>query len=310
VHRALHEAAFTVQHDVQERQITLQFDLRADPGTIEGDEVRVQQVFWNVLKNAVKFTPVSGTITVGTRADEGNVIIEVTDTGIGMEPHELSRIFNAFAQGDHAEAGGAHRFGGLGLGLAISRKLVELHGGRIEAFSEGKGRGSTFRVVFPRQQPAKPGPAASAEPAKATANSPENAAGQSRLHLLVVEDHASTRDTLEKLLVRRGHRVSAVASTDAALAAAAQQRFDLVVSDIGLPDGDGYQLMSTLRELYGLCGVALSGYGMQRDLDRSREAGFVAHLTKPIRLESLDSVIERYRTSGGSQFDANIDRAS
>ncbi|HTO05125.1 MAG TPA: ATP-binding protein, partial [Opitutus sp.] len=142
----LKDALATVASDAAERDLSIHVDLQTEATTLVGDSGRLQQVFWNVLKNAVKFTPVGGNVSVSThrQAEDGEVLIQISDTGIGMEPHELLRVFNAFSQGDHADHGHGHRFGGLGLGLAITRKLVELHSGRIEATSQGKNQGSTF----------------------------------------------------------------------------------------------------------------------------------------------------------------------
>ncbi|HVW21699.1 MAG TPA: ATP-binding protein [Opitutaceae bacterium] len=286
----LQDALVTVRADAQERRIAIDLALQPEAPTVLGDAARLQQVFWNVLKNAVKFTPPGGKIQVSSATDEGSrqVTVLVADSGIGLEPHEMGRIFTAFSQGDHAEGGRGHRFGGLGLGLAISRKLVELHSGRISATSPGKDQGATFAVELPllARSPVRPapGPAPEAAPGPAAAGSPA-------ARLLVVEDHESTREPLIRLLRRRGYRVVAASSSAQALAEAAQGSFDLVLSDIGLPDGDGYALMRALRERYGMKGIALTGYGMGEDISRSNAAGFVAHLTKPIQVSVLERTL-------------------
>jgi CheY-like chemotaxis protein len=189
------------------------------------------------------------------------------------------------AQGDHAE-GGSHRFGGLGLGLAISQKLVELHSGFIQAASAGRDQGATFTIKLPLCAPAdQNNDNAIPTPSK---NSETTARGN---RILLVEDHEPTRTALAHLLTRRNFEVLTAASVKEALELAAKNKIDLLISDIGLPDGSGYALMGELRKLYGLNGIALTGYGMEKDLAHSESAGFVAHLTKPVRMQSLDGVL-------------------
>jgi CheY-like chemotaxis protein len=292
VHAALRDALATITPDATVRKLTIDLDFRAAATKLMGDSARLQQVFWNVLKNAVKFTPPGGNLTIKTRSNEetSEVTIAFSDTGIGMEPHEVQRVFNAFSQGDHAGHGHSHRFGGLGLGLAISRKLVELHSGRIEAVSKGKGQGSTFTVYLPL----------AAEPVSTTGRG-SNPGGlevagptgepRSLGRILLVEDHDSTRIPLSRLLVRKGYEVIAVASAKDALSAVDGARFDLVLSDIGLPDMDGFALMQELRDQHGLRGIALTGYGMEADITRGAHVGFVGHLTKPISVKVLERAL-------------------
>jgi two-component system CheB/CheR fusion protein len=259
------------------------------------DAPRLTQVFWNLLNNAVKFTPEGGTITVRSWTDvPGWLTAEVTDTGIGMEPELLTRIFDAFEQG---EPGTTRRFGGLGLGLAISKAIAELHGGSLQALSDGPDRGSTFRVRLPLT----PVPARAAVSADEPGDVP---AGDDRpLRLLLVEDHADTAAAMAELLRCLGHDVTVAHSVAEGLATAEaiqsqginqgiHRGIDLVLSDLGLPDASGLDLMRELSERYGLKGIALSGYGMEEDLRRSREAGFTRHLTKPVDLESLRAAIQ------------------
>jgi CheY-like chemotaxis protein len=254
-----------------------------------GDPARLQQVFWNLLKNAVKFTPAGGKITVRSRdgAEDGTVELEVEDTGIGFTPEAADRLFMPFEQ---ATPSGDHQFGGLGLGLAIARAIVDLHGGRITAHSEGHGKGALFRVVLPQ---------ASVPPEPKTAPADGRGAGSvtsAPLQILLVEDHDLTRKALAHLLIRSGNQVSATGSLAEAIAAVETQTFDVVISDLGLPDGSGFDLMPQLRERsQHLTGIALSGYGMEEDLQRSSEAGFVAHLVKPIRFEQLTQVLRQVR---------------
>ncbi|HEX6902258.1 MAG TPA: ATP-binding protein [Thermoanaerobaculia bacterium] len=253
------------------------------------DAPRLTQVFWNLLNNAVKFTPEGGTVHVRSWSDGGWLAVEVADTGIGIAPEFLARIFDAFEQG---EPGTTRRFGGLGLGLAISKTIAELHGGSLSAHSDGPGRGAAFQVRLPRTPvPAETGAPVSEEPL------PDSAGPQS-LNILLVEDHADTAAAMADLLRDLGHEVTVAGSVSGGLEAAdeIQSRgdggIDLVLSDLGLPDASGLDLMRELSSRYGLRGVALSGYGMEEDLRRSREAGFEKHLTKPINFQALQAVLQ------------------
>jgi CheY-like chemotaxis protein len=253
----------------------------------------VIQVFWNLFSNAVKFTPSEGTIAVRSWREESaagpHLVVEVADTGIGIEPDVLLDIFDAFQQGEQAIT---RRYGGLGLGLAISKAIVELHGGKLTAASDGRGRGAVFSVRLPvgdlRVRPAAP---------EASAAAPKNdcpEAVAAELHILLVEDHADTAEAMADLLREMGHRVTVAHSVAAGLAAAERMggRLDLVLSDLGLPDGTGLDLMTQLHGRYGVKGIALSGYGMEEDVRRSLEAGFERHLTKPVNLQALQMAIQ------------------
>jgi PAS domain S-box-containing protein len=285
VHVVLEETIGIVRADAETKQITLALDFRAEEHVISGDSIRLQQIFWNVLKNAVKFTPTMGNITLKTFAQAGAVFIEIIDSGIGMNAAELKRVFNAFAQGDHAE-GGSHRFGGLGLGLAISQKLVELHSGFIQAASAGRDQGATFTIKLPLStQTVQMNDTTNPTPSK---NSDTPTRG---IRILLVEDHEPTRTALAHLLSRRNFEVLTAASVTEAYELASKNKIDLLISDIGLPDGSGHTLMIELRKLYGLNGIALTGYGMEEDVAHSQKAGFVAHFTKPVRIQSLDSAL-------------------
>ncbi len=318
VHAVLRDAIATVQADRQEKNIHLRVQFRAQRSMVHGDPVRLQQVFWNLLKNSVKFTPKDQEISVTTHdSAEGQLVIQITDTGIGMSPAELDRIFSAFAQGDHAEEGGSHRFGGLGLGLAISRNIVELHAGTIKATSPGSGHGAVFTVELPlsdegtaiQHTPLTPAPAPSAEktiPGRNTGAIPlyrptdtvvpaaASADPAPPLTILLVEDHEATRHVLKQLLVRRNYRVHTAGNLAEARALAHTEKFDLLISDIGLPDGTGHDLMKELRDTQGLQGIALSGYGMEEDLTRSKTSGFLTHLIKPISIQSLEAALTAF----------------
>jgi CheY-like chemotaxis protein len=283
-HEALRQALELVGADIAARRIEVQLDLPAAHHFLHADAVRLQQVFWNVIKNAVKFTPAGGIVSVRTSHPDGRqdvLAVEITDNGIGIEPEMLDRIFDTFAQEQH---GSAHRFGGLGLGLAITRRLVELQNGRISAHSDGRGKGARFRIEMPVSA-LRPGVAAPPLPPAQTAP----AAAPRRI--LLVEDHEMTRLTISRLLERRGHTVFAARNATEARAMAATINCDLVISDLGLPDCDGHTFMAGLRDAYGLPGLALSGYGAEEDVRRSRASGFYSHLTKPVHIRSLETAI-------------------
>lgn len=291
VHVVLRDAIATVRAEIDAKQLVFTTNFAREKITVLGDPVRLQQVFWNVLKNAVKFTPAGGKISVETRAMENDkLVLSVTDSGIGMSSEELARVFEAFAQGEHAGSGGSHRFGGLGLGLAISRKVVELHSGRINAASGGRDLGCTFSIELPMVHSGESDRPADDGAIGLSANPFARAPGD-RGTILLVEDHAPTRSTVEQLLKRRRYHVVSAASVAEARAAAEKQKIDLVISDIGLPDGTGYELMADLRQRFGLKGIALTGYGMEGDITQSQVAGFLIHLIKPVRVQSLDDAL-------------------
>ncbi|HEX2861955.1 MAG TPA: PAS domain S-box protein, partial [Lacunisphaera sp.] len=294
VHTILQDAIANVEAELIEKKLSLEVDFGASSSRVKGDSVRLQQVFWNILKNAVKFTPEGGRITVRTSLSEdgSTLVLRIADTGTGMTPDELGRVFQAFAQGDHAATNpAAHRFGGLGLGLAISKKLVELHAGRIQAFSEGRDQGSVFQVDLPLSRAAA-GPNSSDVVTAAPSSPSPPAAPSVRRRILLVEDHAPTRQTLQHLLRQRHFDVKSAESASAALQLVLENEFDLIISDVGLPDRNGYELMTELRALRPqLAGIALSGYGMEQDLNRSRAAGFSSHLVKPVTIGMIEDAI-------------------
>lgn len=282
VHDLLRHVLEICADDLESKGLTLTVDLGAEDDRVIADPARLQQVFWNLLKNSVKFTPANGTISMRTlNPVEGRLVVETRDSGVGISAGVLPKIFDAFEQGD-LRAGGKS---GLGLGLAICKALVDLHGGTIHAASDGAGQGACFTV----------------ELATARAEEPEEtwngtvtamAAGQSP-RLLLVEDHEDTIEILARLLQSAGYEVTAARTVAEALAAAASAPFDLLISDIGLPDASGLDLMRQIRDRFGIPGIALSGYGMEEDISQSRDAGFVDHIVKPINLEHLKAVIHR-----------------
>jgi PAS domain S-box-containing protein len=265
--------------------LRVETDLGAPEPRVWADGTRLTQVFWNLLSNAVKFTPPGGTIRVSTRIESGEVAVEISDTGNGIDPGVLPRIFDAFEQGSFDTA---RRFGGLGLGLAISKAILDAHGGSLTAKSGGRGQGTTFVVRLALYAGAAPAGTGAPAPAAVL-----NGAAERPLAILLVEDHEDTADALADLLRERGHRVVVAGSVAAAEAAAEGAVLDLVISDLGLPDGSGHALMRALKDRYGLTGIALSGYGTEEDRRESEAAGFAAHLTKPVSLDTLLAAIRQ-----------------
>jgi two-component system CheB/CheR fusion protein len=201
---------------------------------------------------------------------------------VGIEPEFLPKVFDAFEQGDTKIT---RQFGGLGLGLAICKAIMDMHGGAIRAHSDGPGTGATFTVEMP---------VAVATKQEVVAEQPlgHNSAAR-HLRVLLVEDHPDTREVLATLLDAANYAVKTASGVAAALQLAAAERFDVVVSDLGLPDGTGYDLMKQLRDRHGIKGIALSGYGMDQDQRRSREVGFLDHVVKPVNVSQLVAVIQR-----------------
>lgn len=277
--------------DIEARELHFDVDLGPSaPYWVEADVPRLQQVFWNLLKNAVKFTPRGGCVGIRCRASEKEVLVEVSDSGIGIESEALSRIFDAFEQ---AERSITRQFGGLGLGLTISKALVELHGGTISVHSEGKHKGAMFRISLPLaapdRRPEKPAPAAPSQRIFVP------------LRILLVEDHGVTATILTMMLSAEGHAVERAGDIATAVNMAESGAYDLLLSDLGLPDGSGHDLMRQLRQRGNeLPGIVLSGYGQEEDIKRSWQAGFAAHLTKPASREAVIETIGRVMSTGDS----------
>ncbi|HTV40972.1 MAG TPA: response regulator [Candidatus Sulfotelmatobacter sp.] len=284
----IQDAVSQVRDELNQKKLRLELRFKAAQHTVFADAVRLQQIFWNLLKNAVKFTPEAGQITIETELSGDKLLTKITDTGIGMTDEEIAGIFKAFSQGDHAATNG-HRFGGLGLGLSISQKLTELHSGRILAASEGRDKGSTFTVELPLVSAADSNGKGTAP--SAPEDVPRSKAAKS-IRILLVEDHEPTRTTLAGLLARRSYDVAVAATVEEARILAKKRDFDLLITDIGLPDGNGYDLMNELGKESRLRGIALTGYGMEHDVARSETAGFDAHLTKPVRIQSLEAALD------------------
>ncbi|WP_158305450.1 hybrid sensor histidine kinase/response regulator [Opitutus terrae] len=280
-HQVLRRAVATTRADFEAKQLTVDWQLHAEQGHVQGDSIRLQQVFWNILRNAAKFSPKGGAVALRSASNGAVWRLEIVDRGIGIDAADLAKIFEAFVQ---ASDGAQRRHDGLGLGLAISAFIVREHGGRIWAESGGRGQGATFVVELPLSERAAP---ARVQEEAALTFVPR------RLQILVVEDHGPSRLAFVALLRRRGHHTVGADSVQQARAAAAARKFDLVISDLGLPDGSGLELMQALRREHGLKGIALSGYGMEADIKAALDAGFLLHLTKPVTLHKLEDAVAR-----------------
>lgn len=296
VHKLLNSLVSMYASEINAKRIDLTLQRRADECFVRGDAGRLQQVFWNVLKNAVKFTPERGRIDIQTRDGlQGHLQVVITDTGVGMRPDTVLRLFRPFEQ----ETVG--RYGGLGLGLAISKALLEAQEGSIEARSDGPGKGASFIITLPctpAPQVALPGqgfdPSTPVPPPRLDA-APTDQALEHRRRVLLVEDHVDTARVMSRLIADDGHDVTTAHSLAEALEALERSRFDLLLSDVGLPDGTGVDLIREVRQQHGLTipAVALTGFGMEDDVARTREAGFDEHLTKPIDFANLQQTIQR-----------------
>ncbi len=276
-HAQLTQALETCRAEIERRRLTVTTRFEAVRSELQADPARLQQIFSNLLNNAVKFTPEGGSITVCTHNEgpEDWLRIAITDTGVGLESSKLTSIFDAFEQA--GQPGSA----GLGLGLAICKALTEFHGGRIAAQSDGPGHGSTFSVSFPGagQMPAPPIPSTMSATPSVLSKS---------LRLLVVEDHIDTALSLCRLLSRHGYEIQFAGNMASALELAKTFPADVLITDIGLPDGTGTELFTQLRSSRPhLRGVAISGFGMDEDLARSHAAGFLNHFTKPVDFSLL-----------------------
>jgi len=277
--------------DLRQARLQLVLDLGARRHHVDADPIRFQQVLWNLIKNAIKFTPSGGQVTVRSRDREGApdgdtaawLVVEVSDTGIGIEPDSLARIFDIMEQGGMAAT---RQFGGLGLGLTLSRSIVEQLDGRLAAASAGTGLGATFTL----EMPTVPAPAGRPHlPATLPGAGPPHR----RVRILLVDDNQDTLNYLSTLLTRKGHDVSAASDMATAVRLASAADFELLISDIELPDGSGLELMRAIRSSRPVLGIALSGFGSLDDIEQSHAAGFALHLTKPVDFRRLEQAIQQ-----------------
>jgi CheY-like chemotaxis protein/nitrogen-specific signal transduction histidine kinase len=287
IHQILQRAYEICRKEIEEKDLEVSFALRASHTYVAGDPARLQQVFWNLIKNSVKFTPERGRITIKTLNPAPDKIeVRVIDTGIGIEPEAIGKIFNAFEQG---QSDITRRFGGLGLGLTISKTLIEAHGGNIRVQSPGKDRGATFSVELNTTEIPVERDGAGEAP---TADRKREPAVLSHRRVLLVDDHHDTCLGMKRMLERRGYQITIAHSAEQAVEKVRTQDFDLLISDIGLPDRSGYELMREVLLNKPLPGIALSGFGSEQDINQAREAGFAEHLTKPINFERLEKTIQ------------------
>jgi signal transduction histidine kinase len=302
-HEVLRHSLDGVRSDAQAKGLSLRVDAAAAKSHVRADPARLQQVFWNLLRNAIKFTPASGSIMVRSHNvvgpnDESIVVVEVQDTGRGIEPRDLERIFQPFEQGSGSDA---QRAGGLGLGLALCKALVELQGGAIRASSAGRGHGSTFTVELPVGAAPAISDAPELKPQDAktvTTESPGveatnvDAPPGAPVRILLVEDDPDSGPLLTRLLRHSGYDVTLASRLDLALREAKRQPIDLLISDLSLPDGNGIDLLREIRERQPVRGICVSGYGSEMDQEKTRLAGFERHLVKPVTIQALRKAIE------------------
>jgi CheY-like chemotaxis protein/anti-sigma regulatory factor (Ser/Thr protein kinase) len=294
IKRVFQAAVEVVRPSADTKKISLSATIDTPIGMVLGDANRLQQVIWNLLSNAVKFTNEGGRVDARMTRLDDQVEIDVTDTGIGIDPQFLPYIFDRFRQADSTST---RRYGGLGLGLAIVRHVVEVHGGSVSASSPGRGQGSTFKVRFPVSAPAAAQVEPPPEQPKHVEEVPEE--GRQKLHgirVLLVEDDADTLDMLRFILEQYGAEVCTAASTREGLKILDHWQPDALVSDLAMPGQDGYELIRQLRSRGAKRGgnipaVALSAYTRSEDRQRALSAGFQTHVSKPVDPEELVNVV-------------------
>jgi signal transduction histidine kinase len=276
MHSVIARAVDICEHEAIAKHLTFSVALSATRTWVHADPGRLHQVMWNLIKNAVKFTATGGQVTVQTSdTADGRIRVQVVDTGIGIDAETLPRIFDAFEQGDTEIT---RKYGGLGLGLSISKALAQAHDGEIFATSEGRDRGATFSLSLPTVE----GPKSSPARAPAAVPIPPRI-----LRILLVEDDRDTSRVLARLLRSLKHEVTVAEDCATAINRGVSGAFDLIICDLGLPDGSGLDLFVRLKHAAPVKGIALTGFGAEEDIRRTIEAGFACHLTKPITLDQL-----------------------
>jgi len=286
----LEAAIDAVRPDAARKGIVLDVSPRARTLSVSGDPVRLQQVFWNLLTNAIKFTPSGGRVSVRAIPDGAYARVEISDTGCGIAGELLPYVFDRFrqAKGEAARVGG-----GLGLGLALVREMVHAHGGTVSAQSEGEGHGSTFTITLPLARPATLMGSNVGE----TGQSTVAVGGESPADVLIVDDERDAREMLSLILATQGVTVRSVASAPEALDALRHRRPDVLLADLGMPEEDGYSMMRRWRVLERELGyervpaVAVTAFASTRDRDRAVSAGYDWHVAKPIDLDELGRVL-------------------
>jgi PAS domain S-box-containing protein len=298
--QALRASVEVVSLQAEAKGVSLKLNAVDQPGTLLADEARLQQVFWNLLTNAIKFTPRGGRVEITTRATEDSFEVTVRDTGRGIDPDFLPRLFDRFSQQD---SGSARSYSGLGIGLTIVRHLVTMHGGTISVASEGVGRGACFIVRLPRLQ------------VDALAEAPSGERNLIGVRVLVVEDLDDTRTLIVRLLSDAGAEVRDASNVQDALSIVTQYHPHVLVSDIGMPGTDGYELIRALRargfSAQQLPAVALTAFVRTEDRSDALEAGYQIHLSKPVNAEVLvAAVINLSNSTRGQRADVNGERPS
>lgn len=281
---AIENAIETVRMEADSKNINIDVEAPVDAVFVEADPVRLEQVIWNLLNNAVKFTPRDGHIGVKLQSENGSIVLTVEDNGQGIDTSFLPHIFEIFRQADSS----ANRTqAGMGIGLAVVQQLVELHGGSVNAYSEGVGRGASFTIRLPRSSDSK----------SQTGDSLElGIESLDGMRVLVVDDSEDTTEMVQHLLEIGGATVTAVTSGHEGLRMARERQFDVVLSDISMPGMDGFEFVSRLRTLPGyqnLPAVALTGFGRPEDVQRAHTQGFYAHLTKPFDIQALAELLQK-----------------
>lgn len=272
----------TVPNEVAAKRIALIVEIPDEVMFVRADPLRLEQVVWNLLNNAVKFTPAEGTVTVSLGVEQDEAVLVVKDTGEGIAPEFLPHVFEMFRQGD---ASNRRLHGGLGIGLALVAQLVKLQGGSVEAFSAGSGKGATFTIRMPLSFESRV-----SEPSQRS----HEVERLDHLRVLVIDDSADTVEMLKHLLDMRGAVVSTAKCAAEALEMVGENSFDLILSDISMPTMDGYELLRALRSSPGTAhipAIALTGFGRNEDARQALEAGFSAHVTKPMDTTELIRVI-------------------
>lgn len=281
---SIHNAIETVREDAAGKNIRIEVDAIEEAVFVRADPVRLEQVIWNLLNNAVKFTPQDGRIAVKLRIEDDQIVLSVEDNGQGIDASFLPHIFEIFRQADSSTN---RSQSGMGIGLAVVQQLVELHGGSVTAYSAGVGRGASFTIHLPRSVHGKE------ERMPLADLCIESLEG---VHVLVVDDSEDTTEMVRHLLEISGATVTAITSGFEALRVAREKQFDVVLSDISMPGMDGFEFLSKLRTLPGyeaVPAVALTGFGRPEDVQRAHIEGFYAHLTKPFDIQALAALLQK-----------------
>lgn len=303
LHQVLESVADICSDEIAGESVSLVLKLDAATPMVSGDSTRIHQIFWNLVRNAARYTPAGGRITVQSRDSPDGPVVTVSDTGQGMSERTLAHLFDPFHRGGRSGTASPGRGGppGLGLGLAISRRLVRLHGGRISASSPGVGGGATFEVVLPglaKEAAATRNRHSEAEAEQSAERTPARTSNS--LRILLVEDHSDTADAMADLLRQLGHEV-AVADSVAAAVDRDPADLDVLVSDFALPDGTGGDVLHALRRERRLPAIVISGFGDAAHIRLAREAGFEQHLIKPVGVKDLLAAIARLDTETGRE---------